>query len=102
MTLSSRLAFRIACASSATWLFLKSDLDYRDYVKTDESFYRPAEVDLLVGDATKARAQLGWRPEITFEELVREMVQSDLEETARVAHADLQAAAPMVFNTSAL
>ena len=53
-------------------------LDYRDYVVQDERFFRPAEVDLLVGDASKARAVLGWRPETSFEELVRYMVEADL------------------------
>ena len=53
-------------------------LDYRDYVVQDERFMRPAEVDLLVGDARKARAVLGWQPETSFEELVRLMVEADL------------------------
>jgi GDPmannose 4,6-dehydratase len=53
-------------------------LDYRDYVVQDERFFRPAEVDLLIGDASKARAVLGWRPETSFEELVRYMVEADL------------------------
>jgi GDPmannose 4,6-dehydratase len=55
-------------------------LDYRDYVKVDERFYRPAEVDLLIGDATKARRVLGWKPKYTFQEIVSEMVRSDLEQ----------------------
>ena len=59
--------------------FAEADLDWREYVKTDERFYRPAEVDLLIGDATKARQELGWQPEYTFEHLVKEMVASDLE-----------------------
>jgi GDPmannose 4,6-dehydratase len=58
--------------------FGEVDLDYREYVHTDERFLRPAEVDLLVGDATKAREELGWESKYTFPELVREMVQSDL------------------------
>jgi len=53
-------------------------LDYREYVKIDERFTRPSEVDLLIGDATKARTKLEWRPTYTFPELVREMVQTDL------------------------
>ncbi|MEJ5254699.1 MAG: GDP-mannose 4,6-dehydratase [Acidimicrobiales bacterium] len=53
-------------------------LDYRDYVVQDERFFRPAEVDLLVGDASKARAVLGWKPKTSFEELVRMMVDADL------------------------
>ena len=53
-------------------------LDYRDHVVVDERFMRPAEVDLLVGDASKATAALGWRPKTTFGELVRLMVNADL------------------------
>jgi GDPmannose 4,6-dehydratase len=55
------------------------DLDYQDYVRLDKRFYRPAEVDLLVGDASKARDQLGWVPKMGFRELVAEMVEADLE-----------------------
>jgi GDPmannose 4,6-dehydratase len=58
--------------------FAEVDLDYREYVKVDEKYYRPAEVDLLVGDATKAAAELGWAPTYTFKDLIREMVQEDL------------------------
>ena len=54
------------------------DLDYQQYVTLDERFMRPAEVDLLVGDPTKAREQLGWTPETSFEELVSMMVEADL------------------------
>lgn len=54
-------------------------LDYRDFVDVDERFYRPAEVDLLVGDASKARRVLGWEPAVTFENLVAMMVDADLE-----------------------
>jgi len=58
--------------------FAEVGLDYREYVRTDERFLRPAEVDLLVGDATKARHELGWESQYTFPQLVSEMVQSDL------------------------
>ena len=58
-------------------------LDYRDYVKIDERFYRPAEVELLIGDATKARRKLNWAPRHTFRELVTEMVRADLEAGSR-------------------
>jgi GDPmannose 4,6-dehydratase len=58
--------------------FSEAALDYRDYVRIDEQFYRPAEVEALIGDATKARTVLGWKPTYTFSELVREMVQNDL------------------------
>ena len=63
--------------------FAEVGLDYRQYVVTDERFRRPAEVDQLVGDATRAQAMLGWTPEYTFEQLVSEMVQSDLETVDR-------------------
>ncbi len=53
-------------------------LDYHDYVVQDERFMRPAEVDLLVGDPSRARQVLGWQPETSFEELVRLMVEADL------------------------
>ncbi len=52
-------------------------------VAVDPRYFRPAEVDTLLGDPTKAKEKLGWKPRITFEELVREMVQSDLEEAKR-------------------
>jgi GDPmannose 4,6-dehydratase len=54
-------------------------LDYRDFVVQDERFYRPAEVDLLISDPSKARAQLGWEPSVSFKELVTMMVDADLE-----------------------
>jgi GDPmannose 4,6-dehydratase len=58
--------------------FGEAGLDYREYVRLDERLLRPAEVDMLVGDATKARRELGWEPQYTFRQLVSEMVQSDL------------------------
>jgi GDPmannose 4,6-dehydratase len=58
--------------------FNEVGLDYRDYVKVDERFQRPAEVDVLVGDATRARTVLGWEPQHSFPELVKTMVRSDL------------------------
>ena len=58
--------------------FAIAGLDYRDYVKIDEFFYRPAETDLLVGDASKARRVLGWQPTYSFSDLVTKMVQSDI------------------------
>jgi GDPmannose 4,6-dehydratase len=54
-------------------------LDYRDHVIQDPRFYRPAEVDLLVGDPSKARRVLSWEPSVSFEALVRLMVDSDLQ-----------------------
>lgn len=59
--------------------FGHAGLDYHDFVKVDPRFFRPAEVDLLVGDASKAHATLGWKPQVTFEELVKMMVDADLE-----------------------
>lgn len=56
------------------------NLDWHDYVVIDPKFYRPAEVDLLVADPSKAREQLGWRPQVTFEDLVTMMVDADLAE----------------------
>jgi GDPmannose 4,6-dehydratase len=62
--------------------FAEVDLDYREFVKVDERYYRPSEVDLLIGDASKARRVLGWEPTYTFKQLIKEMVASDLEATA--------------------
>lgn len=53
-------------------------LDYRDYVVQDERFFRPAEVDLLVADPSKAREKLGWEPKVSFAELIAMMVEADL------------------------
>ncbi len=54
------------------------DLDWRDHVEFDPRYLRPAEVDLLLGDASKARRELGWKPKVGFRELVRMMVESDM------------------------
>lgn len=61
-----------------TEAFSHVDLDWQNYVELDEKYLRPAEVDLLVGDATKARNELGWQPNVTFKELVRLMVDADM------------------------
>jgi GDPmannose 4,6-dehydratase len=58
--------------------FTHVGLDYQEYVVQDEQFFRPAEVDLLVGDSSKARAALGWKPRVDFPELVRMMVDADI------------------------
>lgn len=55
------------------------DLDWEDYVVCDQEFYRPAEVDMLVSDPARARAELNWEPEVSFEELIQMMVDADLE-----------------------
>ena len=54
------------------------EMNYQDYVEIDPRYFRPAEVDLLIGDASKAKKQLGWAPKTTFRELVRIMVDADL------------------------
>jgi GDPmannose 4,6-dehydratase len=59
--------------------FAVAELDWERYVVVDPRFYRPAEVDLLVGDAAKARERLGWEPETSFERLVETMVVADLD-----------------------
>jgi GDPmannose 4,6-dehydratase len=61
------------------------NLDWREHVKIDPALRRPAEVDLLVADASKARANLGWTPTVRFDELVRMMVEADLERHRRAA-----------------
>jgi GDPmannose 4,6-dehydratase len=59
--------------------------DWHNYVRQDPRFFRPAEVDLLIGDPSKAREKLGWVPEVDFKSLVSMMVQNDLKiETARL------------------
>jgi len=58
--------------------FAHVSLDYNDYVVQDERFYRPAEVDLLISDPSKARSILGWEPSVEFNELVTMMVDSDI------------------------
>ena len=63
--------------------FGRAGLDYKDHVVVDERFFRPAEVDLLVGDAAKAEAQFGWRPRTRFSQLVEMMVDHDLETLQR-------------------
>jgi GDPmannose 4,6-dehydratase len=70
--------------------FDAAGLDWRPYVVQDPRFYRPAEVDLLVSDPTKAREMLGWEPEIGFEELVRMMVEADLVMLERELRLDVE------------
>jgi len=59
------------------------DLEYKDFVEIDPRYFRPAEVDQLLGDPSKAREQLGWEPKTTVEELARMMVEADMEEARR-------------------
>ncbi len=63
--------------------FSHVDLDYKQYVVQDEKFYRPAEVDLLISDPSKAHSELNWEPAVSFKELVTMMVDSDMERHAR-------------------
>lgn len=58
--------------------FSHAGLDWEKYVKVDPKYKRPAEVDLLIGDASKAEKELGWKPKVSFEELIRMMVDDDL------------------------
>ncbi len=63
--------------------FALVDLDYKDYVVKDERFFRPAEVDLLIADPSKASAMLQWEPSVDFESLVKMMVEADLEHLSK-------------------
>jgi GDPmannose 4,6-dehydratase len=65
--------------------FAHLGLDYRQYVVSDPKYYRPAEVDLLLADASKARRELGWTPKVGFAELVAMMVDADMERLAAAA-----------------
>jgi GDPmannose 4,6-dehydratase len=70
--------------------FARADLDYKQYVKTDPAFFRPAEVDLLIGDPAKARKKLKWQPEVDFKGLVHMMVDADLK-LVKESHSPAQA-----------
>ncbi len=59
--------------------FSRAGLDWEQYVKVDPQYYRPAEVHLLLGDSTKARTHLGWKPEVSFRELIEQMVDADID-----------------------
>jgi GDPmannose 4,6-dehydratase len=69
--------------------FAHAGLEPKQYVKTDPEFLRPAEVDHLVGDATKASEQLGWQPRVSFKELAEMMVDADLERLSSTAPLDV-------------
>lgn len=60
--------------------FARAGLNWQDHVKIDPKYYRPAEVDLLIGDPTKAAHALGWKPDVTFKGLVEMMVDADLKD----------------------
>jgi len=61
-----------------TEAFSYADLDWHDYVELDPKYLRPSEVELLVGDASKAKKALGWEPKVAFKDLVRLMVDADM------------------------
>lgn len=60
-------------------VFQKLDLDYKEYVETDPRYFRPTEVDVLLGDSTKAQKILGWKPKVSFNQLIDLMIEADLE-----------------------
>jgi len=63
--------------------FSEVGLNYGDYVRVDEQFYRPAEVQVLLGDSSRTRSRLHWEPKYSFQALVKQMVQADLKEVSR-------------------
>ncbi|MEX1997420.1 MAG: GDP-mannose 4,6-dehydratase [Candidatus Andersenbacteria bacterium] len=71
--------------------FQHLDLDWHDYVRSDERFMRPAEVDILISDPTKARQQLGWQAKVRFPELVKIMVEAARERIARIKAGEIPA-----------
>ncbi len=60
-------------------VFQKLELNYKEYVTIDQKYFRPTEVDVLLGDSTKAKKKLGWKPRVTFDQLIDMMVEADLE-----------------------
>jgi GDPmannose 4,6-dehydratase len=69
--------------------FERVGLNYEDYVRSDAQFMRPAEVDLLIADASKAREKLGWEPKVSFQQLIEMMVDADLAAEARLQQASV-------------
>jgi GDPmannose 4,6-dehydratase len=65
--------------------FSHAGLDYKEYVKTDPAYFRPAEVDFLQGDPSKAKEKLGWTPHVGFAELARMMVDADIKRISEIA-----------------
>jgi len=60
-------------------VFSRLDLDYNKYVSVDPRYFRPTEVDVLLGDASKAKKALGWKPKVTFDALIDMMIATDME-----------------------
>ena len=75
---SSRRARCTPCVSFLELAFDRLQLDWQKHVKIDSKYYRPTEVDLLIGDASKAKRDLGWEAKVRFEELAHMMVDADL------------------------
>jgi GDPmannose 4,6-dehydratase len=73
--------------------FARVGLDWQKHVRVDQALLRPAEVDHLLGDSSKARAELGWQPQVDFKQLIEMMVDADLE---RLANASSVAKVPTV------
>jgi GDPmannose 4,6-dehydratase len=71
--------------------FGAAGLDWEKYVVIDPAFVRPAEVDLLIGDPSKAKKHLGWTPEVSFEQLIQMMVEADIERLTKDATPDQRA-----------
>ena len=63
-------------------------LDWHEYVKIDPRYFRPTEVEVLISDSSKAMEKLGWKPKVTFKELVRIMVDADMEAAGLKAHGE--------------
>jgi len=80
--------------------FAAADLDWREYVKIDPRYYRPAEVDALQADCSKARSRLGWEPTVKFAELVTLMVEADLENVMRALQGGRNALRKMLAGTA--
>jgi len=59
--------------------FLYLDMDWKKYVEIDQRYFRPTEVDILLGDSSKARKVLNWQPKVTFKELAKMMTDADME-----------------------
>ena len=68
---------------SAAWAFGRVGLDWQKYVEIDPRYYRPAEVELLIGDASKAKRKMGWEPKTKFKDLIELMVDADLTDLRR-------------------
>jgi GDPmannose 4,6-dehydratase len=75
------------------WAFGHVGLDYSDYVVIDPQFFRPTEVDLLLGDPAKAKTKLGWQPQVSTRQLAAMMVESDMQLAEReLSHATAKTA----------